>query len=255
MAVARFLAQDYPRLCRRQWGCLALSAALFLASSAGTYLTVLARPATAYIFVPGNLDFHEGDHNVSAQDISERFRQMPQPPMAAGIMTNNITVAFLAPDRPAHLGGPALGITAGLGTCYLLLVNAMMLGGFVGHFFNHHLGYELCCFIMPHGLLEITAILIAAGAGLRLGLSLAIPGRQTRGAALRHGARDAVLLMLGTVPMFIVAGLIEGFVTPSYLPGGVKIALGVSVWVVALAYLALGGRGRAAEPADSLPTP
>jgi uncharacterized membrane protein SpoIIM required for sporulation len=69
-----------------------------------------------------------------------------------------------------------------------------------------------------------------------------MPGRRTRGAALRLGARDAVLLVLGTIPMFIVAGFIEGFVTPSHLPGTAKIALGVAAAGVTLAYLLLVGR-------------
>ena len=104
-------------------------------------------------------------------------------------MANNISVAFHA---------FALGISAGLGTCYVLLVNAMMLGGFAGHFANHGLSYPLWSFLAPHGVLEIFAILVSAAAGLRLGLSLAVPGRLTRRASLRIGAREAVLLFENT---------------------------------------------------------
>jgi uncharacterized membrane protein SpoIIM required for sporulation len=153
--------------------------------------------------------------------------------MATGIMGNNISVAFLA---------FALGITAGLGTCYVLFVNAMMLGGFFGHFDNHHLAYMCWSFIAPHGVLEILAILIAAAAGLRLGLALAIPGDMTRGASLRAGAREAVLLVLGTIPMFLVAGSIEAFITPTELPGAAKILLGLTAGAAAMAYLLLAGR-------------
>jgi uncharacterized membrane protein SpoIIM required for sporulation len=94
---------------------------------------------------------------------------------------------------------------------------------------------------MPHGLIEITAVLIAAAAGLRLGLSLAIPGRLTRRASLRAGGREALLLMLGTIPMFVVAGMIEGFVTPSYLPDWVKASIGILAVSIAVAYLLLAG--------------
>jgi uncharacterized membrane protein SpoIIM required for sporulation len=153
--------------------------------------------------------------------------------MATGIMANNISVAITV---------FALGVTAGIGTCYILLLNAMMLGGFAAHFVNHDLGYPLLVFIAPHGTLEIFAILVSSAAGLRLGYSLAVPGRMKRSASLRLGARDAVLLMLGTIPMFIIAGFIEGFVTPSYMPGSAKIVLGVTVAVAVVAYLLTAGR-------------
>jgi len=231
-AIWRFFRQEYPRLFRRQWAFMALSAAIFAVGMLGTYVATRIMPSNAYLFVPQGLDV-SGAREVTSEDISERFRQMPNSPLAARIMTNNISVAFFA---------FALGITAGLGTCYLLLVNAMMLGGFAAHFANHGLSYPLWSFLAPHGVLEIFAILVAAAAGLRLGLSLAAPGSMTRGASLRTGARDAVLLVLGTIPMFLIAGFIEGFITPSYIPGAAKIVLGVTVAGVVIAYLLLTGR-------------
>jgi len=235
-AVVRFFRSDYPRLFRRLWAFTALAVAVFLAGFAGAYASSRIRPATAYLFVPCELELPDGQPGVSAKDISERFRGIPNPPMAAGVMSNNISVA---------LNAFALGITAGVGTCYVVLFNAMMLGGFAGHFANHQLTYTFWSFVLPHGLLEIFAILIASAAGLRLGAALALPGGLTRMASLRRGAREAVLLVLGTIPMFAVAGVVEGFVTPSYLPDGLKIALGVVLWVAALAYLLVWGRGPA----------
>lgn len=234
-AVGRFFVQDYPRLFRRLWPYMTLATTIFLVAGLGAFVTTQIRPATAYLFVPGSLDLPDGRIEVTADDIAERFRQMPSPPMAAGIITNNIAVAFNA---------FALGITAGIGTCYVVLFNAMMVGGISGHFVNHGLTFEFLSFIAPHGCLEILTILIAAAAGLRLGMALILPGSLTRRASLRAGAREAVLLVLGTVPMFVVAGLIEGFITPSYLPGGLKIALGLAVAVAVCAYLLLGGRRR-----------
>jgi len=237
-AIARFLAWDYPRLFRRLWPYLALATALFAVGTVGAYVTVRLRPAAAHVLVPGGLDMPGGSGGVSSEDVSERFRRIPQPPMATGIMANNISVAFAA---------FALGITVGIGTCYVLFVNAMMLGAFFAHFDNHHLGYVCWSFIAGHGILEIFAILVSAAAGLRLGLSLAVPGAVTRGAALRQGAREAVLLVLGTIPMFVVAGIIEGFVTPSEMPGAAKIVLGVMVWLTAMVWLLVAGRPRAGE--------
>ena len=238
-AVWRFFARDYPALFRRLWAYTALASALLLVAALGTYVSVLLRPANAYLFVPAGLDMPGTGADVTEQDVSERFRRISRPPMAAGIMANNISVAFRA---------FAFGITAGVGTCYVILVNAMMLGAFTGHFVNHGLGYPLLCFLAPHGILEIFAILVSAGAGLRLGLSLAIPGKLTRGASLRAGAREAVLLVLGTIPMFIMAGAIEGFVTPSHWPGPLKLLVGSLAGGGVFAYLLVVGH-------DRLPTP
>jgi uncharacterized membrane protein SpoIIM required for sporulation len=237
-AIWGFFRNGYPRLFRRLWPYVALAMVLFTIGILGAYVSTILKPSNAYLFVPGQLDLTDEDPGVSSKDISERFRRIPKPPMAAGIMANNISVAFNA---------FALGITAGVGTCYVVIFNAMMLGGFAGHFSNHGLTYEFWSFIAPHGILEIFAILVSAAAGLRLGLSLAIPGQLKRSASLRVGAHEAVLLVLGTIPMFIIAGIIEGFITPSYIPGIFKIVLGVAVAFTTISYLVLVGRGPISE--------
>lgn len=231
--LGRFFRAGYPRLFRRLWVYTALSFALFMVGAVGAYTATRLHPPAAYVFVPQGLEMPDGDGTVTSRDISERFRQIARPPLAAGVIANNISVAFNA---------FALGITAGVMTCYVIFMNAMMLGAFAGHFANHDLVYPLAAFLTPHGVLEIFAILVAAAAGLRMGLSLALPGRRTRAASLRAGARDAVMLVLGTVPMFLVAGLVEGFVTPSYLPGEAKIVIGCALGGATLLYLLLAGR-------------
>jgi len=241
-AVKRFLLADYPRLFRRlRWHFL-VALAVFGFAALGSYVTTRIRPVTARVFVPGGLDVPFSGREVTAEDVSERYRLMAKPVMASAITTNNIQVAFYA---------FASGILLGLGTCYVLLGNGMMLGAFFGHFANHGLSYEVWSFLTPHGALEIFAILVAGTAGLRMGLSLAVPGGRTRGASLRHGAREAVKLLLGTIPMFVVAGAIESFVTPSYLPGYVKIIIGLAVLAVTLGYLLLVGREGDGEPSQA----
>ncbi len=232
-SVVRFFVRDFPRLWRRMWVYMAVASAVFLLAGLGAYVTCRLRPATAYAFVEHGLDV-EDQARVTAEDVSERYRQMPGGLMNAVITMNNILVALKA---------FALGITAGLGTGFVLLANGMMLGAFIAHFQNHGLGWEVASFLTPHGALEIFAVLVAGAAGMRLGLALAVPGRgETRRASLRSGARDAVLLVLGTVPMFMVAGFVESFVTPSYAPGGLKIFLGLALLAVVLTYLLLAGR-------------
>jgi uncharacterized membrane protein SpoIIM required for sporulation len=237
-SVWSFFKRDYPRLFRRLWPYMALSSAIFIISFFGAYISTRLKPSNAYLYVPGKMDLTDTEEGVSSKDISERFRRISKPPMAAGIMANNISVAFNA---------FALGITGGIGTCYVVIFNSMMLGGFAAHFSNHGLIFELWSFIAPHGVLEIFAILVSAAAGLRLGLSLAIPGRLRRSSSLRIGAKEAVLLVLGTIPMFIIAGFIEGFVTPSYIPGIIKIMFGLTVGFLTIAYLIFTGYGSKSE--------
>ena len=232
-AVRRFLLSDYPRLFRRMWAYLTLATLLFALGTVGAYVSVRLRPAMAHVFVPHGLDAAGSPEEVTADDVSERYRKMPKPPMATLIMGNNISVAF-------HCF--ALGITAGVGTCYVMLANAMMVGAFFAHFANHNLSYVCYSFLVPHGALEIFAIVVSAAAGLRLGLSLAVPGALTRMASLRAGAREAVGLVLGTIPMFLLAGAIEAFVTPTHIPGAVKIAIGAIALGATLAHLLLAGR-------------
>jgi len=232
-SVWTFFRYDYPRLFRRLWPYTVLATTIFVISLLGAYVSTRLKPSNAFLYVPGQLDISDEEPGVSSKDISERFRRIDNAPMAAGIMTNNLSVAFNA---------FALGITAGVGTCYVVIFNSMMLGGFAAHFANHGLVYDFWSFIAPHGVLEIFAILVSAAAGLKLGLSLAIPGQLTRSASLRAGARDALWLVLGTIPMFIIAGIVEGFITPSYLPGAAKIILGIALGTLTIVYLVTTAR-------------
>jgi uncharacterized membrane protein SpoIIM required for sporulation len=173
-------------------------------------------------------------------DVPEVF----MPLFSSGIIANNVQVTFFA---------FAGGIVVGLGTTLILLLNGVMLGGVAGLFQAEGLSVYLWSFVLPHGILELTAICIAGGAGLLLGSAFLVPGRRTRRDALVHRGRDAVMLLGGTVVMLILAGLIEGFISPSALPSAVKLAFGVLMAFVMSSYLLLSGRDAevAGEPATA----
>jgi uncharacterized membrane protein SpoIIM required for sporulation len=145
---------------------------------------------------------------------------VPPPALSTFILLNNVQVAFLA---------FAFGITAGIGTVYMLIQNSLLLGVLAGAFTAFGRAGAFWALILPHGLLELTAICIAAGAGLRMGWSLIDPGDRPRSQALAEESRDAVLVVVGVVPAFAVAAFIEGFVT-GRVPAGVSICLGLVVW-------------------------
>jgi uncharacterized membrane protein SpoIIM required for sporulation len=149
-------------------------------------------------------------------------------------------------------GALILGIFLGLPTLWMLFQNVANVGVIAGFMAaNDKLGLFFGL-IIPHGLLELTAVFIAGGTGLRIGWTLIDPGPRRRSDALGEEGRAAISIAMGLVVVLLVSGVIEAFVTPSGLPTWARIAVGVVVEVVFLAYvLVLGGRAaRAGETGD-----
>ena len=145
--------------------------------------------------------------------------------LAAEIFTNNIRVTAMA---------FALGITLGLGTIYVLLENGLLIGAVGGLAWGAGNGSPFLALVLPHGLLELTCICVAGAAGLRLGWSIVEAGPRPRLVALQQEAVESVVILVGTAPWLVAAGLVEGFVTPRSLglwPAlAVGLALGVPFW-------------------------
>jgi len=163
--------------------------------------------------------------------------------VAGEIFTNNIRVTFVA---------FAAGVAAGIGTALLLVLNGVMLGvvgGLAVGSGNGRVFFEL---VTAHGLLELSCIVVAGAAGLRMGWALVEPGPSKRATALGREAREAIKVVLGTAPWLVVAGLIEGFLTPAGL--GLAVVLAVGIGAAALYWslvLTLGRR----PPATTAPAP
>jgi uncharacterized membrane protein SpoIIM required for sporulation len=164
-----------------------------------------------------------------------------KPLASSAIMANNISVS---------VGAFAGGILAGTGTVYMMLFNGLLLGVIGVACQRAGLAVSLWSFVAPHGVLELPAIFIAGGAGLILARALLAPGDRTRSDALAESGALAVRLFLGVIPMLVVAGLIEGFISPSDAPPGTKFAIGAAGLVLLAGYVTLV-RGTATE--DSVP--
>jgi len=150
-------------------------------------------------------------------------------PLASSmIMTNNISVTFLA---------FALGMTFGLGTIYLMAFNGLLIGTLAALCHLHGLDVDFWSFVLPHGVIELTAIFIAGGAGLLLGSALVAPGDLSRKEALIQRGRKAVQLILGCVPLLIIAGVVEGFFSPAHLPTWTKFLVASILLALLLCYL------------------
>lgn len=239
LRLGRFFLQGYPRLWRANWRCMMASLLITVVFAVMGYLSVQSNPSLVADLLGGAEGALRGEK--TGADFRARFESTPAPILSSVVTTNNIRVSFLA---------YALGMTFGVGTVYVLMINGAMVGGFAGAYAQDGAGWEFWQTVLVHGALELTAIIIAAGAGLMMGYALWCPGRQTRLAALRDAARDAAKIVLGLVPAFVVAGLLEGFVTPAEgIPAGVKLTLGVAVMLVYWGYLGLAGRGSAEEAA------
>jgi uncharacterized membrane protein SpoIIM required for sporulation len=155
------------------------------------------------------------------------------PQASSAIARNNISVSLLV---------WALGLTFGVGTVWMLLVNGLMLGVIAQACLRAGLFQALGEFIVAHGALELPAIWIAAGAGLVMGEAMLFPGRYRRSVELGLAARRSARIFVGTVPMLLVAALVEGFVSPSELPASIKIALAVTLALAYAAYIVAAPR-------------
>ncbi|MEM7799111.1 MAG: stage II sporulation protein M [Chloroflexota bacterium] len=157
-----------------------------------------------------------------------------RPYFSSFIMTNNIRVSFLA---------FAGGMLAGLFTVYIMIFNGLNVGGLLGLTSYYGVGSDLLNFMIGHGVIELTVIFIAGGSGLMLGWAMVRPGMLSRRDALVIAARKAVKLIVGCVPILVVAGLIEGFISPADgVPWQVKWAVGIGTGLILYTYLIFSGR-------------
>ena len=184
----------------------------------------------------------EGIRQLVNRDFEAYYSSAPAGSFAARVFTNNAWVAALS---------LALGVFL-LPVGFVLWQNALnvgIAGGLMASAGKADLFFGL---ILPHGMLELTAVFVAAGAGLRLGWSWIDPGPRTRSRALAEEGQAAGALALGLAATLFVSGLIEAFVTPSGLPTWARVGIGFVAWAAFLGYVVvLGGRAaRAGELGD-----
>ena len=151
------------------------------------------------------------------------------------ILTNNIRVAFMA---------FAFGAFFGVGTLYILMMNGVAIGGVLGVCYrvDPNFGAGLVNFMFAHGVMELTAIFLAGGAGMMIGYALIDPGDLTRGQALKKAGQRATKIVIGCAVILFFTGIIEGFLSPSRVSLGIKYGTGALTGVLFLAYAMLAGR-------------
>jgi len=226
----KFFSQGFPRLVREQWRLISLAALILILGMLTGFCLHYLQPSLDGLIIPDTMKrvISEG---LNRGQVGTNWAPGERPALSAVIMTNNIRVGLTA---------FALGFTWGLATVLILFDNGLLLGVLGAVYISRGYALDFWSLILPHGVLELLAIFICGGAGLVLAKALVQPGDYTRRDALLLQGRIAVKLVLGTIPMFVVAALIEGFVTPTTLPDSIKLAVAVFSLAVFLLYILAG---------------
>lgn len=228
--VWRFLAHGYPRLLRRLKGYVFAAVLITLATAALGAIVTAVRPQFGVAFFGAERIADLDKHKMWTDSILSI-----KPQASAGIMTNNIMVCFVT---------FAGGITGGLFTLYSLFNNGLMLGVIAVICAQHHMALSLWSFIAAHGALELPSIMFAGAAGLRLGTGVLFPGTLRRRDSVAIAGVEAVQLVSATIPLLIIAGTLEAFLSPTHAPVAVKFGVGAVLFTAMCFWLAEGGRKR-----------
>lgn len=227
-----FVTAGFPRVFRETLRFTLIAALIFTIPAVLSALSTYWAPETGVWLVPSGVQ-----PLIRQIERGELWTDIPieeRPYVSSFIMQNNIQVSFLA------FGS---GMTAGIFTVWVMAFNGLLLGSITGLTSHYGIGFDLWTFVIGHGVIELSVIFMAGGAGLMLGWAILHPGLMRRRDALMLAAQKAVRLTMGAVPLLVIAGLIEGFISPAEaLPWQFKWLFGLSTGVVLYAYLFLAGR-------------
>jgi len=239
-----FLVAGFPSLVRSQAGVMWASAALFALPAVGLFVLLQLRPELVhYLLEPEMLARVEDMYDPNAAHWADGRQSKDAWRMFGVYVMNNISIG---------LRTFASGLLAGAGTVLVLVFNGVFLGAVAGHLQANGHGDPFWRFVCGHAAFELTAIVLAGGAGLRLGLALVAPGRMRRRDALVQAGRIGARLSLGVAAMLLLAAFIEAFWSSlDMVPAWGKYTVAALLWAVVLAWLWRGGHGRAGEPGDA----
>lgn len=236
--LAGFFVRDFPAaLYRARYWAIATAAA-FVATAVGIGAYFANRPDKVAIFLtPEEID------NLVERDFASYYSDNAATHFAIGVWTNNAWLTALC------LASGVLIVPV----LYVLYTNAFNVGLIGAVMVTHGRADVFFGLIAPHGLLELSCVFIGAGVGLRLAWAWIAPGQdRTRGQALTAAAREGITVAMGLVVVLAISGLIEAFVTPAPIPLAARIAVGATVWIAFLVYIAVLGRPASRlEPTDT----
>ena len=234
---ARYLFVDVPGEIRTAWRAVMIAALMLFAPMAIAARAVVVRPVLAEQLVSPAM-IERAEEGVGRAKAGTGYIPDPKvlrPVMASAVVTNNVQVTFFA---------FAGGIAAGIFTMLILVFNGISIGAIMGLYQSKDILPLLLAFVAPHSVFELSAICIAGGAGLLIARGMLLPGNRTRRRALIENGRRAIGLLAGSALLLVVAGTLEGFVSPRVdvsLAEKTAIAI-VSAFLLVLYLRAPGGR-------------
>jgi len=232
--IREFFTRDFPQTFRRTWRYTTVAFAVFLLFGLIGFLGTRYDPdvsefAQVHPFMRYTIEakVHWWEELNQANQIG-----------STSIFTHNIRVTFYA---------FALGAFFGLGTLFSMAVFGANTGSILALTYRAGFGNDLVTFMVGHGVVELTCVFIAAGAGLLIGYALLVPGDLSRGDAFKARGMEAVRLVIGCVPLLVLAGIIEGFISPAPINAAIKFGIGGLTGLALFSYLLLAGRDREGE--------
>lgn len=222
--VKEFYLWGFPRIVQETWSYIAIATGIFCLTGLIAWWYGWRDPVFISLTVPAHLI-----HKVQEEGELWMGSIVGVEPLASSNITiNNLSVSF---------GAIAGGITAGIYTMFLMAYNGMSIGAVATLVGKNNLGYPFWAFVFPHGSLELPAIFLAGGAGLLIGKAMIFPGKYKRIDALKSNGIKAAQLLFGIIPMLIIAGAIEGFISPNPgIPSPIKYLLGTSLFCLLVWY-------------------
>lgn len=228
--IIHFYSTVFPQVFRATFKYTLAAFAVFLAAAVAGFLVCLADPGFQRYFLGPRMN-----DTIEQRQMWTHSLVTVKPLASSAIMTNNLAVSFTA---------FAMGITGGVGTIYMMATNGLLMGVISAACWQAGMLMQLVDFVVSHGVLELPAIFIAGGGGLLIARGLLFPAALPRRDALTFYGGQGIKLALGIVPLLIVAGVIEGFVSPSPLPIAAKFLFAAALFGLLVLYVTRGGRER-----------
>lgn len=221
--MVRFFTHEFPRVFRATLPHTLTAFALFVAGMIVGVLMCVADPGFERFILNGDMM-----DTIERREMWTHGIVAIKPFASSQIMTNNITVSLAA---------CATGMFFGLGPVYMMLFNGLLIGVVGAACERAGMSLQLWSFVAAHGSLELPAIFIAGGAGFVLAQGILFPDVLPRRDSVAIAGRTAIRLLLGVLPMLVIAGIIEGFVSPTSAPVGVKFVISAALFTLLLLYL------------------
>jgi uncharacterized membrane protein SpoIIM required for sporulation len=233
-SLRHLFSREIPAIFQERIGYIALAFAMFAGAGLLGFIGCYFEEDLPRIVV-GDEYIDKTEGNIARGEPCAVYKTGVKPLASSIIMTNNLGVTFYA---------FSLGVLMGVGTAYIMIFNGIVFGVVAFVFVQHQYAIEFLSTVMTHGTIELSCIFIAGGAGLMLGDALINPGDRHRKDALVQNGKEAVKLILGIIPWLILAGIIEGFITPMDLSLPARIAVIIATGTLFMLYFArrVGGR-------------